>query len=261
MAGPLESFLRAEFGAAFDDLRTSLPTRPDGPNGPFMTRDVSIIRHLAWHHTAGAKDAPWKDVAEGHIDRDFAGIGYHFGIQGGRLAYLGDITTSRANVAEYNPWVIGICIAGNYTRSAPSAADLDIARHLVAVLDRFLGRELPNEPHSKWVATACPGDAVRQHLGSLRAIQPPHAPPADRPLGSVVLAAADAAQEIRLNPGSALQRAIAGAGMVPTSNEFEVTHGGARYVCQRAESLTTGKVRVYLVKAGDWANVGSVDRP
>lgn len=255
----LVAMLRAEFGDAFEDLRASLPTRPDGPNGPFKTRDLAIVKHLAWHHTAGAKSATWEDVAVGHIARDFAGIGYHFGIRQGRLAYLGDVATSRANVAEQNPWVIGICIAGDYTRESLDAGDTAIARRLVKVLDRFLGRQLPSEPHSKWVQTACPGDPIRALLTTLRSGDAGQPPPST--LAATLLAAGAAAQRIRLNKAAALQKAIAAAGLVPTSDEFEVVHGGTRYVACLAEHLTTGAVRVFYCRAGDWGHVEAVARP
>lgn len=255
----LVALLRAEFGASFDDLRAALPTRPDGPNGPFRTRDLAIVKSLAWHHTAGAKTATWEEVARGHLARDFAGIGYHFGIQQGRVAYLGDVTTSRANVEAQNPWVIGICVAGDYTRDALDAQDLALAKRLVAVLDRFLGRQLPCEPHAKWVATACPGDALKAVLGSLRTATAPTPPSAS--LAGTLLAAGAAAQRLRLNKAAAIQKAIAAAGFVPTSDEFEVVFGGTRYVAQLAEHLTTGAVRVVYCKVGDWGHVESVQRP
>lgn len=253
--------LFAELGAAFEDLRTSLPSNPGGPHGPFTTRPLSIIRSLAFHHTAGSKAATWADVARGHVARDWAGIGYHFGIRSGRLSYLGDIGTSRANVADQNPWVVGICFAGDYTRGPLAPEDAAIARRLVAVLDAHLGRALPCEPHSKWVSTACPGDPVKALLPTLRAGVIPPPAPAGPSLGSVVLAAGAAAQVIRLNRDAAVQREIAEHGYWVTSNEYEVTHEGARYACQLAEHLATGRVRVYVVKVGDWANVGFVDRP
>lgn len=252
--------LHAEFGDAFEDLRATLPSNPGGPNGPFSTRSLSIVKYLAFHHTAGDKRATWAQVAQGHIAREWAGIGYHFGIRSGRLSYLGDIGTSRANVADQNPWVIGTCFAGDYTREALAPEDAAIARRLVKVLDAYLGRALPCEPHSKWVATACPGDPIRALLPTLRA-GATTTTPAGPAFGSVLLAAGAAAQVIRLNRASALQKAITAAGLVATSNEFEVVHDGVRYVAQLAENATTGAVAVYVVKVGDWGNVGSVPRP
>jgi len=70
-----------------------------------------------------------------------------------------------------------------------------------------------------------------------------------------LLAEADRRQALRLNPAAALQRAIVAGGMVPTSGEFEVDDAGRRWVCQRAEDVTTGAVRCYYVETGDWANV------
>jgi uncharacterized membrane protein YgcG len=79
-------------------------------------------------------------------------------------------------------------------------------------------------------------------------------------LAQALLAAGQQHQVIQLNPQAALQRAILGAGFVPTSAEFEVGHGGASYVAQRAERLSDGAVRVYFVLKGDWGNVQYVTR-
>ena len=50
-------------------------------------------------------------------------------------------------------------------------------------------------------------------------------------------------------------------GFVPNSPEFSVPFDGATYICQRAEHLGTGEVRIYHVIVGDWGNVQFVSRP
>jgi len=164
----------------------------------------------------------------------------------------------RANVAGQNPWVIGIVVAGDLTREPLATDDLATLKRLVAVLDRFLGRQLPCEPHSKWVQTACPGDPLRGALATLRVPAPP---PTAVTLAATLLSAGAAAQRIRLNRTSVLQIAITRSGLVPTSDEFEFVHAGVRYVARLAEHLTTGAVRVFYCRVGDWANVESVQRP
>ena len=62
-------------------------------------------------------------------------------------------------------------------------------------------------------------------------------------------------QAIELNPDAALQRVINSAGMQITSDEFRVEFGGAVYVCQRAERLSDGAVRVYYAELGRWDDV------
>lgn len=56
-----------------------------------------------------------------------------------------------------------------------------------------------------------------------------------------LLAAAAAAQSIRLNPSAGLQKRIAADGLWPTSSEFNTAAG----VGQRAEHPATGEVRAY----------------
>lgn len=113
-----------------------------------------------------------------------------------------------------------------------------------------------------------------EHLGGLMArleafraqgpVEPekPRLPdtPAGGALGEKLLAAAERAQVILLNPRAALQKRIFADGFVPNSPEFEVEHDGAVYLAQRAENLHTGEVRVYHVKKDDWANVARLRR-
>jgi hypothetical protein len=79
-------------------------------------------------------------------------------------------------------------------------------------------------------------------------------------LGTALLAEAARAQVIQFNPAAALQKRIFADGFVPNSPEFEIEHGGVRYVAQRAEHLASGEVRVYHVRKGDWAHVAFVRR-
>lgn len=74
-------------------------------------------------------------------------------------------------------------------------------------------------------------------------------------LNDALFAEAAARQRIRLNPTAAIQRAIMREGYVPTSDEFDVDHGGTGYVAQRAERLDSGEVRVFYCAKGAWADV------
>lgn len=80
-------------------------------------------------------------------------------------------------------------------------------------------------------------------------------------LSSALLAAGQQRQGMQFNPGAALQKRIFGDGFVPNSGEFTVNVGGADYAGQRAESLGSGRVRIYYASSGDWGNVQIVDRP
>ena len=79
-------------------------------------------------------------------------------------------------------------------------------------------------------------------------------------LGATLLAEGELHQVIQFNPDAALQKRIFADGFVPNSPEFSVPFDGATYICQRAEHLGTGEVRIYHVIVGDWGNVQFVSR-
>lgn len=60
-----------------------------------------------------------------------------------------------------------------------------------------------------------------------------------------LIAAAEASQLIRFNPGAALQKQIFAHGFVPNSNEVTFVAPGRRYQVQRGEHLVSGQVRAY----------------
>ena len=78
--------------------------------------------------------------------------------------------------------------------------------------------------------------------------------------GDALLAEGEARQVIQFNPSAALQKRVFADGFVPNSPEFSLTVNGVAYTGQRAEDLGTGRVRVYYVVVGDWANVQAVER-
>ena len=80
-------------------------------------------------------------------------------------------------------------------------------------------------------------------------------------LAATLLAEGELHQVIQFNPDAALQKRIFADGFVPNSPEFALTIDGVNYICQRAEHLGTGEVRVYHVIVGDWGNVQHVSRP
>ena len=142
-------------GIQFEDLAQSLPQ-----TGFFPKRDLSAIRWLVVHHTAGPATATPHQVALYHLStRGWAGIGYHVWVaHQGWLSLVGDLGTTRANVLGHNTSVVGFAMPGDFTVVPPPTAQLfALAKALVAV-----GRELPQEttivPHSNFGSTACPGN-------------------------------------------------------------------------------------------------------
>ncbi len=153
-------------GNKFIDIRDSIPG--DSYNFSWV-RPLSQINYLAIHHTAGPDTQTPDEIANYHISSNgWGGIGYHFLIaKDGTTFYVGDISTARANVANLNEQVLGICLVGNFTQGrVPTNQQLDSAHQLceffinnypdlsnVNSWDKVRGhKELPGQ------STTCPGD-------------------------------------------------------------------------------------------------------
>lgn len=148
------------------DLRDTIPG--DSYNWNWV-RPLSQVNYLAIHHSAGPDTQTPEDIANYHISSNgWGGIGYHFLVaKDGTVYYVGDISTARANVANLNEQVIGICLIGNFTSGRiPTNEQLDSTHKLceffiesypdlpnVNSYDSVLGHsELPDQ------STPCPGD-------------------------------------------------------------------------------------------------------
>lgn len=153
-------------GNKFVDLRDPIPG--DSYNWSWV-RPLNQVSYLAIHHTAGPATQSPTEIANYHINNNgWGGIGYHFLIaKDGTVFYVGDISTARANVANLNEQVLGICLIGNFTEGrVPTNEQLDSAHKLceffinnypdllnVTSWDKVRGhKELPGQ------STTCPGD-------------------------------------------------------------------------------------------------------
>lgn len=159
-------------------------------------RPLSQVNYLAIHHTAGPDTQTPEQIANYHINNNgWGGIGYHFLIaKDGTVFYVGDISTARANVANLNEQVLGICLLGNFTEGRiPSNEQLDSAHKLcdffinnypdltnVTSWDKVRGhKELPGQ------STTCPGDnwpswRIQIVEGVTAPVEPGPAPSTDR---------------------------------------------------------------------------------
>ena len=133
-------------------------------------RSWETIKYLVIHHSVtNPTSDPKSDVdyiAQIHKNNDWGGIGYHFVITAdGMVWYVGDISTQRANVADKNHLVIGICLVGDFTKSNPTDEQILSAHDLCKF---FLNdvQALPNicgkgwdvvVGHKELQATQCPG--------------------------------------------------------------------------------------------------------
>ena len=128
-------------------------------------RKPTEVKHLVIHHSASDHDATPDDIALFHYLRGWSGIGYHYIVtEDGKVWYVGDVSTARANVANMNEKVIGICMVGNFTKHLPSDEQIK-STHLLCKF--FI--EQPQWPslndwssvvgHKELDNTACPGDS------------------------------------------------------------------------------------------------------
>lgn len=122
-------------------------------------RSTNDLLYLAIHHSV--TKAPYKDsngnqvnadrlswtpkqyadeVALIHKARGWAGVGYHFLIcPDGTLVYVGDAGTARANVANANEKVMGICLIGDFTKHLPSDEQIISAHEITWWFDKQRG--------------------------------------------------------------------------------------------------------------------------
>lgn len=151
-------------GSKFKDYRSVV--MGDSFNWSWV-RPLSQPRYLTIHHSAGPDNQTPQDIAAYHVQsRGWGGIGYHFVIgNDGTVYYVGDLTTARANVLNYNDLVIGICLIGYFTAGRnPNSEQIRSAHELCAQL-LFRTPELSGindwgdvVGHKQLSATACPGD-------------------------------------------------------------------------------------------------------
>lgn len=149
------------------DLRDIIPG--DSYNWNWV-RSLSQVNYLAIHHSAGPDTQTAEEIANYHISNNgWGGIGYHFLVaKDGTVYYVGDISTARANVANLNEQVIGICLIGNFTSGRiPTNEQLDSVHKLC----EFFIESYPDLPnvnsydsvlgHSELSdqSTPCPGDS------------------------------------------------------------------------------------------------------
>ncbi len=126
-------------------------------------RPITQVQYLVIHHTVTSSDATPDDIALFHKARGWGGIGYHFIVtKDGKVWYVGDIGTARANVANMNEKVIGISLIGDFTKELPTDEQIT-STHLLC---KFLVEtaSIPNVKswesvvgHKELGSTACPG--------------------------------------------------------------------------------------------------------
>jgi len=134
-----------------------------------LPRSWETIKHIVIHHSVTNPTNDSKSdvdyLAEIHRRNGWGGIGYHFAITAdGMVWYVGDIGMGRANVANKNHIVIGVCLVGDFTKGNPTDEQILSAHDLT----KFFIEEMPQltnvkdwenglKGHKDLQATQCPG--------------------------------------------------------------------------------------------------------
>lgn len=108
-------------------------------------------------HHAAASEASVTTVHVWHINRGWAGIGYHYYVRKDGSIYRGrPEDTIGAHTEGYNSRSIGICAEGNFEVEAMP----DVQKQAIIELLRELKQRYPNvqiKRHKDFANTACPG--------------------------------------------------------------------------------------------------------
>lgn len=128
-----------------------------------MTRKIT---HIIVHHSACDDTAPqFARINEWHKERGFPYselgwyVGYHYVIEhDGLVRRARSDNEMGAHDAGENDHSIGICLAGNFDRTTPSAAQVrSLGQLLVQLVQRYDIRYTDIEPHRRGDDTHCYG--------------------------------------------------------------------------------------------------------
>ncbi|MBR1552797.1 MAG: N-acetylmuramoyl-L-alanine amidase [Schwartzia sp.] len=134
------------------------------PSGRLDTRQETSM--IVLHHTGGApgEDPNAEEIDATHRRIGWAGIGYHYVIRrDGTIEAGRPAGTVGAHAEGANGTSVGIALCGNFCAEEPSAAQIESAAMLMAILAASFGLA-PDAAHivghRDLSATACPGDAL-----------------------------------------------------------------------------------------------------
>ena len=117
----------------------------------------SRTARLVVHHSA-SPDVSAAEIHRWHLNRGYSGIGYHYLVRADGTVELGrPVDTEGAHTEGHNADSLGICLAGDFTRSAPAPEQISALTELVLELNQHYG-PLSIWRHSDLSPTDCPGD-------------------------------------------------------------------------------------------------------
>jgi hypothetical protein len=169
-------------GSTFDTLPPGVIPRRSWTTTmpvPALANPMGRVDRITIHHDAiNSADVTSRTAAQrrlntirsGHLEREFADIGYHFIVdpqgniwEGRPLRYQG------AHVKDQNERNMGVMVMGNFMEQAPTPAAL-------AALDAFVASQMQRfgiplgrvKTHQELAATACPGVSLQRYMVKTR---------------------------------------------------------------------------------------------
>ncbi len=122
-----------------------------GQLAPRKATDAVVV-----HHAAASK-CSIEDIHRWHLDRQWAGCGYHFVVRKDGSVWLGrPFDAAGAHVSGHNSHTIGICCEGNFSEEKMGLAQLRALLELLGLL-RQLYPGIRVVGHNNLNATECPG--------------------------------------------------------------------------------------------------------
>ena len=161
-------WLRTLTDAGVRDVRGQLLTK-----GSYIQRPLpGAVKYVVAHYVGSAPIpgqvglAFCQATARYHVtSRGWPGIGYHLAIDVlGDIYLVGGLDTIRANVANKNELVVGVCIQGGGDGWVPSAMQRQAWYRLIPFVRQAVGNTLEIRGHRELQATQCPGNRYMEWL-------------------------------------------------------------------------------------------------
>ncbi|ADQ04412.1 N-acetylmuramoyl-L-alanine amidase family 2 [Caldicellulosiruptor owensensis OL] len=117
----------------------------------------ALTKYIVLHH-ADASKATVQDIHRWHLQKGWAGIGYHFYVRKNGEVYEGrPIATIGAHCLGHNSWSVGICAEGKYNSEIMPPKQKQALIELINYVKK-LYPAAKVVGHRNLMATDCPGE-------------------------------------------------------------------------------------------------------
>jgi hypothetical protein len=125
-------------------------------------RERPYTKRIIIHHSASGVNTTIEDIHRWHLDRTWAGVGYHYvtypdgSIHRGRPEWARGSHAYQDNLHNANDDGIGVCLIGNFEQDKPTEQQINgLVRLIRDIWGRYPG--IPVIGHKDVMPTACPG--------------------------------------------------------------------------------------------------------